>query len=136
MKQVYIFEVIDNDFGERGYMLYTNKNNKMTPVIEPFDWKGDFLKLDEIISVLQEYKITELITYHPQSDKVCSRPYEISNEDDFQACAEDGNWNLLNHMDIYLGQKDEDKFKENNISIKRLNDEEISELEDKLTFWD
>lgn len=136
-KEVYGFEITDNDHvSSNGYMLYTNKKGLLTPAIEEFQ-KGlsTFFNFDNMINVLKNNKISQLITYFPQNlDTICKHPYEITNDDDFEACKDDGNWNKYNHSEIYLNKEKVLIFKKNNIKLKKLSNKEISELERTLKF--
>ena len=135
-KKVYGFQIFDNDLKKiTGFMIYTKRENLLRPAVEDFEKGWDELfSLGGLIACLKYNKIKEVHTYHPNSETVCSHPYEINNDEDFAMCQEGGGWNRFDHMEIVLSH-DEDKILEKeNIQLTSLNEEESSKLEKGLRF--
>ncbi len=137
-KKIYGFEIHDNDnsLNDNGFMLYTIKENFLTPVIEKFERGfGTLFKFEEMIKCLKYNRIKTLHTYQPHNcETVCSAPYEINTDYEFELCQFDGKWNRFNHYEIHPSETEEKIFKENKIELVSLTKKEISKLERNLKF--
>lgn len=137
MKEIYIFEIQDNDHYEynRNLMLYQNKDYLLTPLIKEFEnGQSKFPSFENIIQFLKENKINNLTSYFPNDlDTVCSQPYEIEDFTDYElengAC-----FHRFYHFEFSPSKNQIKTLKENNINIKYLNSKEISELEQSLKY--
>ena len=135
-KHVYGFEILDNDYREiqdKGFMLYTIKNDLLTPVIREFENSGgELFSSNTMLECLNYNNIKELVTYAPDNYKtVCSAPYET--EEGMQGETEKfDNDYRFHHIEISLTKEQKTKLKENNIKLIYLNDKEINDLEKSL----
>ncbi len=137
MNEIYLFEIIDNDYkeNENNLMLYKIKNFFLTPLIDDFE-KGHpkFPCFENIMHYLNEQKINTITTYFPTDlDTVCSHPYEIgdfTNEEiEFGACL-----HRFYHLEFSPLKEQIKILGENKINIIYLKDKEISDLEKSLKF--
>jgi hypothetical protein len=136
-KKVYGFEIWDNDSNEIGdFMLYTIRDNFLKPGLEKFElgWK-DLFSLENLIGCLKHNNIDKLFTYQPNlCETVCSAPYELNTEYEFEMCESDGKWNRFGHHEISLSKKEKEVFNKNKIQLISLTEKEICELEKTLKF--
>jgi hypothetical protein len=137
MKDIYIFEIQDNDHKEpdKNLMLYQNKNSLLIPLVKNFEngW-SEFPSFENIIKFLKENKINNLTSYFPNDlDTICSHPYEIGDFTDYElengAC-----FHRFYHFEFSPSKNQINILKENNINIKYLNSKEISKLEQSLKY--
>ena len=135
-KTVYVFEIQDTYMeieDVENFMLYTKKNNLLRPAIDAFE-RGDnkLFSFQSMVSCLKYNKVSEIITYLPNSETVCSHPYELEDKEIIDECEKEGYWNRFNHQEVDFSNKESEILKKENIKIISLNDEEVSKLEKKL----
>lgn len=136
-KEIYGFQIIDNDHKrpDNEYMIYTIKKKIMTPASNDFrKGFGGTFSFEETIEILKHNKIKKLFTYHPNSEIVCAHPYEISDDEDFEMCKQDGKWDRFEHLGISLSGINCKILEKEGIKLIELNNKEISKLEKKLDF--
>lgn len=137
-KTVYVFKVWDNQGVNtpEKFMLYTIKDDFLKPTLEDFA-RGctNFFSFQTMISCLECNKIKTITTYHPNSETVCSQPYELNNEETIEACKSDGEWNRFEHQGVDFSHKEIKILKKYGIELIELNEKEISELEKKLNYY-
>jgi hypothetical protein len=137
-KKIYGFEVIDVESRqiEKTYMLYYLQKDILRPIIQKFENPAnneDLLFFNDLKQYVIKNNIKQIITYSPHdSDTVCSSPYLISSEFDFEECQSKGIWDRYIHSEIILNEREERILKDNNIRIKLLNNKDRNNLEKKL----
>lgn len=129
-KRIYGFKILDNDYNEfKGFMVYTIKDNLLTPAIKDFEnaWE-ELFSFNSMIKCLNYNNVKELFTYTPNDDEtICSAPYETEeNEEEYD------NDYRFHHFEISPTKEQKRELKENNIKLTSLNDEEINSLEKRL----
>lgn len=134
MSSDYVFRVTNNDNGIKGYVHYTKEENRLICALEEFENEHRLLgSLEVLVLYLKSKKLTRIITFFPDTEKVCSHPYEITSEDDFQACEADGLWYKSHHQGL---EDDDIKYlAKEGITTSVLNQREEEKLNSELDYY-
>jgi hypothetical protein len=136
MKEFFAFMVHDNDeiTPVDGCMFYTREENKLVPVSEDFERGFSSMSYEQGIEFLKDNKIKTVTTLNVDSGRVASAPYDVTDDDDFEECEEDGEWYKHRHEGAFKGSELEQLLQKSGVKVKVLNQEEERTFTENLEY--